>query len=199
MFDLDINLDDIRNEYGFVSHYGLNNPHEYLNALHLKAFCKNREDRDCCLSLACLLVFFAFKCKEFSLSVPKNEYGTAILDIADLYKEGKEPSQEQYNEAITSILLEFHTQGFKVKESLYLITLDYTSHPDIESPSLSTGFCSYDDQSSTDKQSAKEKSMGGAYAKHKILSNAIKKGEFKNKQVRDRAIKAFTMLNYCEQ
>lgn len=193
MHQLSFDLQHIKQEYEFLKEYGANNPSEYLKGIHSQAFCKTS---DCSRALAYLLVFLSYRCNEFKILAPKDEFGIVILDIADLYAQSKEPTQEQINEAITAILLEFYSQGVFYDKALYQILCDYVSNPTENSPKRSAKECGVEmpklKDDNNDENTPKPQSN---YVK---LNDAIAKGEFKNKQVRDRAVAVYKLLHNCE-
>lgn len=188
---LSLDLKHIKQEYFFLADYGKDMQGTYITNLHPQAFAKKDT---AVLPLTYLLAFFVFRCENFAPITPKDEFGMVLLDIADLYAQDKTPTQEQVNEAITAILLEFVRFNADYNKAFYSILCDFVSQPSENSPqrsSVERGIIP-NAKKADDENKPKPKSN---YTK---LNEAIEKGEFKNKQVRDRAVAVYKLLHNCE-
>lgn len=191
MQTLSLDLQTIKQEYFFLADYGKDMQGTYITNLHPQAFAKKDT---AVLPLTYLLAFFVFRCDKFTPITPKDEFGMVLLDIADLYAQNKTPTQEQISEAITAILLEFVRFNADYNKAFYSILCDFVSMPSENSPqrsSVERGIIP-NAKTADDNPTQKPKSN---YTK---LNEAIKHGEFKNKQVRDRAVAVYKYLHNCE-
>lgn len=206
---LNFDLQKTKEEYACFNNIA--NEAEYISSLHSLAFSKNADGLK---AIAKLLIFFALKCKEFKIVAPKDEYGLIILSIKDAYEKRLEPSNDEICEAITSLLLECLKLGADYEKIMYLELREYVSS--IDSLNFKAMNSEYELPKVAKKEDEKIESIealnksyvtkNGMYETYNPLtaSNfqklriAEEIGEFKNSQVKERAIKAFKALNNCE-
>ena len=204
---LNFDLQKAKDEYACFANTKLEN----FGHLHALAFSKNENGLK---ALAKLLIFFALRCKEYKIIAPKDEYGLVILDIFDALEKGLEPSNDEICKAITSLLLECIKLGANYEKIMYLELREYVS--EIESLNFKAMKSEYENAKVAKKEDEKIEGVeafdktykaknGMCETYNPFTSSNFQKlrvaeqiGEFKNKQVKERAIKAFKMLNNCE-
>ena len=209
---LELDLQDIKEQYCFLKDLGSENESNYLKSLHSSAFSKVKNTKTT-TSLAYLITFFAFKCEKFEIVSPKDEFGLVILDIGD--KGIKEATENEINEALTSLLLECYKNEIDYEKALYQILNDYVNNRGVLDP-VPTGNCDMP-KLKDESQNAEMQSELSRFDKTYVTKNGMHEtfnpitssnyqklrmveqiGEFKNAQVKERALKAFKTLNNCE-
>lgn len=206
---LSFNLQKAKDEYACFDN--ITDNAEYINSLHSLAFSKDVKGLK---AIAKLLIFFALKCKEFRVVAPKDEYGLIILGIKDTYEKRLEPSNDEICEAITSLLLECIKLSADYEKIMYLELREYISNIDsLNFKAMNSEYelpktAKKEDEriegiEAFDKSYVTKSGMCETYnpltaSNFQKLRVAEQIGEFKNAQVKERAIKAFKMLNNCE-
>lgn len=211
LHSVSLNLDEIKEQYCFLKDLGAQNESNYLKSLHASAFSKVKDTKTT-TSLAYLIAFFAFRCKKFEVVSPKDEFGLVVLDISD--KGTKEATENEINEALTSLLLECYKNEIYYEKALYQILNDYVNNRGVLDP-VPTGNC--DMPKIESKGSTEPSSEISQFNKTYLAKNGMHEtynpftasnyqklrmveqiGEFKNAQVKERALKAFKIVHNCE-